>query len=368
MLRHASLHVLKAAAVSIPLVREVERHFPDGRPGVGFIRRTIEAFTGTAEQHTGGLDGFMTDAVAHLHRNLPSASLTNKETRRVQDFLTCLTDRAAMAPGATGTPVATLEKALPLLLPELGEAFEFACALAADLLSDENLVLPDITRSTGFDAQVGASCRVDDRTSGLQNEVTLLLPARGFDKASLYAAPYLLAHELICHASQGVCGPGAREGSGSGCAWSDGWMDCLAYEEICDRLQGEAIDQEWIDEARAGVAARAEAAHSARYRDPCLSKSSEADQSARIEAKQAFIALKLSAMAQGRSETESEAFRRAFSLRYNALNLTYDDRQPLVVGLFVKLQDPESAGPAIKAIEAFLAAPNPAALHRAFAF
>lgn len=352
--------MLKAAAVTVPLVHEVERHFPGGGPSVDFARSTIEAFVATAKLHAGGLHEFMRDAAAHLDDSLARVATIEAPVRaRLDSFRARLFDRAAQA------PLQSLEASLPVLMPELWETFDFAQDVAKDVLGKEGLTLPEFSRATGFDTVMSAGSRVADQSTILHNEVTLVLPQTGFSSSNLYAAPYLLTHELICHAAQGVAGPPPREGSGSNCAWSDGWMDCFAHEAACSWLDQCDIRQDWIDQARPSVVQQADQAHLARYIGTSLAKSDEANRSARIQAREAWIGLRQAAMVNGHSEVEAEAMRRAFSLRYNAINLIPEQRRDMVVGLWVKLQT--DAKGAVSAIFTFVGAPDPGTLHRVFA-
>jgi hypothetical protein len=79
---------------------------------------------------------------------------------------------------------------------------------------------------------VSASCRIDDRhvTSSI---VRLGFRDDSFDWLSACQLPYILAHELLCHAFQGIGSTYYEECSRSmvdtTCAWSEGWMDVLAH-------------------------------------------------------------------------------------------------------------------------------------------
>jgi hypothetical protein len=60
--------------------------------------------------------------------------------------------------------------------------------------------------------------------------VGLTIKDDAFDWPSLCRLPYVLLHELVCHAYQNLRGNGAREGGGPYCTWTEGWMDSLAAE------------------------------------------------------------------------------------------------------------------------------------------
>lgn len=56
--------------------------------------------------------------------------------------------------------------------------------------------------------------------------VVLVIKVDLFDELSYQQVPYLLAHELICHAFQGRPPDGKQVDFT--CAWSEAWMDCVA--------------------------------------------------------------------------------------------------------------------------------------------
>lgn len=65
--------------------------------------------------------------------------------------------------------------------------------------------------------------------------VGLEIRERAFDWNALCAVLYIMAHETICHAFQGLDG-GVRVDAEEKCAWTEGWMDRLAFK----------LTQEWL--------------------------------------------------------------------------------------------------------------------------
>ena len=69
--------------------------------------------------------------------------------------------------------------------------------------------------------------------------VEIVLEDRSLDLRTLRQLAYVGAHELICHAFQGIQGR-ERSNVGAACSWSEGWMDAVAWL----LLEG------WLNEAR----------------------------------------------------------------------------------------------------------------------
>lgn len=58
--------------------------------------------------------------------------------------------------------------------------------------------------------------------------VQIVLEDRSLDLRTLRQLAYVGAHELICHAFQGIQGR-ERRNVGAACSWSEGWMDAVAW-------------------------------------------------------------------------------------------------------------------------------------------
>jgi hypothetical protein len=85
---------------------------------------------------------------------------------------------------------------------------------------------------------IGAHCEVQS-DSKLTSVVTLIIKEGHFDWNVLCLLPYILAHEVVCHAFQDLHS-GKRAGADEKCIWSEGWMDRFAY----------VLTLHWLDEAR----------------------------------------------------------------------------------------------------------------------
>ncbi len=59
--------------------------------------------------------------------------------------------------------------------------------------------------------------------------VVVKLKDRHFDLRTMGQIVYVLAHELVCHAFQGLHGQQSRANADEQCCWSEGWMDEFAW-------------------------------------------------------------------------------------------------------------------------------------------
>lgn len=375
MAHHADPSVLKATAVTIPFVREIERCLCiAGRPALEYLKAQVGAAVSSARSHEGGIADFLEQAAVNIDGQVNvrvAPPLTVEERNRYTRMMATWRRRAASIEDASGRRAsdggAALYAAEAACLPELGEALEFASTLAGELLKQNELTLPSIEFATSFDGSVSASCRPTDGQEKLASEVTLVLPEGGFDRDSLYTVPYLLSHEIICHAAQGIEGAPPRRPSGPNCAWSDGWMDRLAFEVSVDALFGERSKQEWIEEGASTIAAIAEQAHAARHQGAVGTLKAEADLAVRRQAKEGFLQLKREATLRLGDQLEAELFARSFSIIYNALQIRPSTRTTLIIGMLVRFNgsSPERSA-ALDAISAFIADRNTDSLHEFF--
>jgi hypothetical protein len=353
------LDALKAAAVSIPFIREVERRIP-ARQGVALelLRSQLQVVIVTTEAHEGSLAAFLRDA-ARLFQGGLAAGLDDRLSEADREYaarlLEELESRASQDPHGEAAALtgAEVEGSAAACVPEIGEAFDFAEALVTDLLQGAGLPTPTILRRLSAGEQLRATCKHADALPDRADLVTIVLPSGGFAENDLHVMPYLISHEVICHAAQGLAGPGERSPSGRACAWSDGWMDRLAFEETLDRLFGGRLPKGWISQSGSFAAEAATAAHTLRDQTSALTKREETDLRARRQATTAWRQLREAAIAQGLSEAGAEDLRRAFSLRLNAQNLSYQVRERLMSGLWCALQTPQDHAKTINAAHKF---------------
>jgi hypothetical protein len=101
----------------------------------------------------------------------------------------------------------------------------------------------DIAAATG-------SCRVADGDSPI-SIVGIAITDDAFCWTTLCQLPYGMMHELVCHAFQGLKAS-KRTVVDKTCAWTEGWMDALAFEVTKEWLAG-SNNVAWVCDARDAV-------------------------------------------------------------------------------------------------------------------
>lgn len=66
--------------------------------------------------------------------------------------------------------------------------------------------------------------------NGHATRVSLAVRDKSFQWEQFCMLPYVLLHEILCHAFQSLDNPIVRENAHAADAWSEGWMDRLAFE------------------------------------------------------------------------------------------------------------------------------------------
>ena len=91
---------------------------------------------------------------------------------------------------------------------------------------------PDANSDLLGDFNLNAFHEVADHEE-TSSHVFLEIRERKFDWRALCGTPYLLTHEIVCHAFQGIVagptGQAPRLSAPKECAWSEGWMDRVAF-------------------------------------------------------------------------------------------------------------------------------------------
>jgi hypothetical protein len=109
--------------------------------------------------------------------------------------------------------------------------------------------------------------------------IGLVIKEGAFDWTALCALPYLLTHEVICHAYQDLhhC---ERSSADEKCLWSEGWMDRLAYMLVHDWTKGNGKRQfpSWLLVDGINVTEQTNAIHHWRYQPRNSLRTSEAEQ------------------------------------------------------------------------------------------
>ena len=177
---------------------------------------------------------------------------------------------------------------------------------------------------------------------GYYTKVGLEVRERSFGWRQYSLLPYLLLHEILCHAFQSLDNPPIRPDADPSDAWSEGWMDTLAYK----------LALEWLNKhdktafMRPGEYRDAERQiidlHNARYSDePCPAGILKP-----ADGRKAFYAVLDSYSEQIQQLRPTRHPLTRFSLRLNAMTMPMERR----VGSLVKLHH--------------LADNDPAALHK----
>lgn len=191
---------------------------------------------------------------------------------------------------------------------------------------------------------LSGSCRWIDG-SDLVSVVTLSVRDDAFDWDCACHLPYVLAHELVCHAYQGTAvadGAEPRLQVDGSCAWSEGWMDVIALWLVEGWVRG---DQEgkpaWIVQEATDVL-RACSALNAR-RIGAQATLPPIQRGRRIYARRAVDRLRaeLDRFGDGDGDAGMVGGRNrvlAFSLALNALRLPQSDRDRVVDALGVALE------------------------------
>lgn len=132
---------------------------------------------------------------------------------------------------------AEFDAVFPLILRRVGRAYaDFAGITAFD---EPEIYLELGYRKASFtpaesSRSLRAVTRFRDRDNDRVSIVTLDITDDSLGWSALCQLPYIFAHELLCHAYQGLGGRGRSE-IDKFCAWTEGWMDLLAVD-LTDKL------------------------------------------------------------------------------------------------------------------------------------
>ena len=121
--------------------------------------------------------------------------------------------------------------------------------------------------------------------------VCIELKPKNLDIAAAAQTLYLLVHETVCHAYQsldGVC----RSNSDDTCAWSDGWMDTLAWRLTERWIVKDAPHlPDWLTDKPENGKRWCRTFHDRRYLEPRCAPMREGDLEERCQARESFEAL-----------------------------------------------------------------------------
>jgi hypothetical protein len=186
--------------------------------------------------------------------------------------------------------------------------------------------------------------------------VGLEIKDRAFDRKALCQALYVRAHEMVCHAFQGLQGMARRQNADETCSWSEGWMDRLAF----------LLTEHWLDTRRhalpdglrsdIGVAKEVCSRFHRRRYEPPLDPLEDYHFARRDAARWAFDHLRGAWTTIRSSTIEADHRVVQFSLRLNLKHVAQEDRETICQLLTAYLVDEQSAryGLALAACSAFL--------------
>lgn len=184
---------------------------------------------------------------------------------------------------------------------------------------------------------ISGSCRYDDNEAprSYRSLVALEIKDDSFDWRALCGVPYVLMHEILCHAFQGLNGV-ERALADHQCAWSEGWMDYIAL--LCTEtwLAKAANVPAWVRNSNSNVRIEAIKLHDGRFPRPGAALSGWL--SSRVNARNA--ARSLERIYQGASRTTFYADLRLlrFSLRFNLEAIPQKARNDIVGELGLALE------------------------------
>jgi hypothetical protein len=229
-------------------------------------------------------------------------------------------------------------------LQEIFEALDFVKKLTEEQLSEAfadgqhrklEIRLKTMFNDTGG-KPLGSYASSPD---GVTDVVGIFLPQRGFKFSALAQIPYTLAHEVICHATQGIENPNgaARERCGEYCPWTEGWMDCLATDVLTGSLlEDRPTAAKWMDEETSAIVNATDAAHAARLQSP--SPELEFFYLQRRNAHQAWVNFLTAARKEKMFEVDAVNLRRKFCFKYNALPRPAKERSEMGTRLTLHFQ------------------------------
>ena len=180
----------------------------------------------------------------------------------------------------------------------------------------------------------GAS-RIADDTETSVSIVRLGVRDHGLDWRSLCQLPYVLMHELICHAYQGIAATG-RTPVDASCSWSEGWMDAFAAVQIEEWLLGQLRKPDWVEVNSVAIKRATGGLHERRYQSQSSLRPYILAQ--RVSARDGFASLVQAYRGADTREDRANARAARFSMRLNLEPLTQDDRARLVMRLVSGLE------------------------------
>jgi hypothetical protein len=159
--------------------------------------------------------------------------------------------------------------------------------------------------------------------------VGLEVEDRALNWSTLCQSLYVLMHEYVCHAFQGVCST-ERCNADETCSWSDGWMDAFAWCLLERWLEGDHSSlPQWLQRDLVALKDHCQSLHLRRYQGGQGPSMTEVHLVRRVNARKAFYALERG-MAGPRSRRLLASRRAsAFSVQYNVAGVSRDQRDEI---------------------------------------
>ena len=205
--------------------------------------------------------------------------------------------------------------------------------------------------------RAGARTEFEDRAGGLRSTVTLTVDTQALDSRTLLTIPYLLLHEVVCHAFQGWKPDGARPRRDAlpTDGFVEGWMDTYAADALTALVRSHDEDPWPPPEALEGSIQQMEVDgqnfHSARGASRQVEGWAERRQGRRVRGHL------LGFLTRDRGPTEAYRLLMALSLRLNGSVRDADERADLLQSLDALTPNQRQRGrhPGENVLEALLA-------------
>jgi hypothetical protein len=190
---------------------------------------------------------------------------------------------------------------------------------------------------------IGGTTKYEDKGEHLVSKIELHLNVPEFDSESYFAVPYVIFHELICHAFNGVRSSYLpRQETPETDRFAEGWMDYVAYRVFNEVMEGNGLTNHVIEDYASEYAMQGASLHRVRQeydRTPQVENSMRANFMIGAHAAQFFLRTLRSMFPE---EAEELFLRISFDLnltrdrskcRRKLVDLVYDShRNPSVEG------------------------------------
>jgi hypothetical protein len=259
--RHVRLPQLKALTARLSITAELKANslsFADinARSLVGDIGTAMASVADVRSGDTEALDVFLQSLTKAAEPMVPShaaaspelsdrlgalgRALTNVNCARCAGGLgrICRDDPANDEPNlATGECIRMLHDLLHCIDERTRKVYSGATSVFPTIRLSTEETHRDQDADLYAQFNVSGFCEVEQQDPALTSFVVLCFKANAFNLATMCSLPYILAHEVVCHAYQ-TLREGRREIPDGKCLWSEAWMDRFAYE----------LTERWLDD------------------------------------------------------------------------------------------------------------------------